>query len=125
MKPNKTYIIQHKETKELFIARSGKSSWKQPGHAKNAWNQSMFGDIMAKYGLEYIIEPSRWLGGQPSKRGPLFAEQDIFEVVELKHQAHSKLEQAVNLLKSALGRCDYQVHNEIVKFLEEIDNEKD
>lgn len=125
MKPNKTYIIQHKETKELFIARSGKSSWKQPGHAKNAWNQSMFGDIMAKYGLEYIVEPSRWSGGQPSKRGPLFAEQDIFEVVELKHEAHNKLDEAVNLLKSVLGRCDYQVHNEIVKFLEEIDNEKE
>lgn len=58
MNPNKTYIIQHKETKELFIARSGKSSWKQPGHAKNAWNQSMFGSTMTKYGLDYIEEPS-------------------------------------------------------------------
>ncbi len=116
--PNKTYIIQHKETKEMFIARSGKSSWKQPGHAKNAWNQSMFGDIMTKYGLEYIIEPSRWGGSLPNKRGPRFDEQNIFEVVELKHEIHSKFDEAVNLLKSVLGRCDYQVHNEIVNFLE-------
>ena len=119
--PNKTYIIQHKETKELFIARSGKSSWKQPGHAKNAFNQSMFGTTMTKYGLEYIEEPSRWIGGQPSKRSPLFAEQNIFEIVELKHEAHSKLDEAVNLLRSVLGRCDYQVHNEIVKFLESVE----
>ena len=119
MNPNKTYIIQHKETKELFIARSGKSSWKQPGHAKNAWNQSMFGSTMAKYGLDYIEEPSRW-GGQPSKRGPRFDEQGIFEIVELKHEAYSKLDEAVNLLRSVLGRCDYQVHNEIVKFLESV-----
>ena len=123
MKPNKTYIIQHKETKELFIARSGKSSWKQPGHAKNAWNQSMFGNIMAKYGLEYILNPSRY--NPERKRVPLFSEQDVFEVVEIKQEAHSKLDEAVNLLKSVLGRCDYQVHNEIVKFLEEIDNEKE
>lgn len=119
MNPNKTYIIQHKETKELFIARSGKSSWKQPGHAKNAFNQSMFGTTMTKYGLDYIEEPSRW-GGQPSKRGPRFDEQNLFEIVELKHEAHSKLDEAIILLKSALGRCEYQVHNEIVKFLESV-----
>lgn len=115
-KPNKTYIIQHKETKEMFIARSGKSSWKQPGHAKNAWNQSMFGDMMTKYGIEYIIEPSRW-GGSPSKRAPLFSEQDIFEVVELKHQAQSTLEEAIELLKYCQGRCDYDVDKMIEKFL--------
>ena len=122
VQPNKTYIIQHKETKELFIARSGKSSWKQPGHAKNAFNQSMFGTTMTKYGLDYIEEPSRW-GFEPSKRSPLFAEQNIFEIVELKHEAHSKLDEAVILLKSVLGRCEYQVHNEIVKFLESVEND--
>ena len=118
--PNKTYIIQHKETKELFIARSGKSSWKQPGHAKNAWNQSMFGDVLAKYGLEYVTEKA-WWGDEPNKRAPYFSEQDVFEIVELKHEAHSKLDEAINLLRSVLGRCDYQVHNEIVKFLESVE----
>lgn len=122
MNPNKTYIIQHKETKELFIARSGKSSWKQPGHAKNAWNQSMFGDVLAKHGLEYIVEKA-WWSDEPSKRAPYFSEQDVFEIVELKHEAHSKLDEAIILLKSALGRCEYQVHNEIVKFLEGVEND--
>lgn len=119
MNPNKTYIIQHKETKELFIARSGKSSWKQPGHAKNAWNQSMFGDIMAKYGLEYIPDPSRY--SPERKRAPLFSEQDVFEVVELKHEAHSKLDEAINLIKYLQGRCNYDAEQMIVKFLESVD----
>lgn len=124
MKPNKTYIIQNKETKEMFIARSGKSSWKQPGHAKNAFNQSFYSAAQVEaVGMKMIPDPSHY--NPERKRVPLFAEQNIFEVVELKHEAHSKLEEAINLLKSALGRCDYQVHNEIVKFLEEIDNEKE
>lgn len=117
--PNKTYIIQHKETKEFFIARSGKSSWKQPGHAKNAWNQSMFGDIMAKYGLEYIHDPSRY--NPERKRAPLFSEQEVFEVVELKHEAHSKLDEAINLIKYLQGRCNYDAEQMIVKFLESVE----
>ena len=120
MNPNKTYIIQHKETKELFIARSGKSSWKQPGHAKNAWNQSFYSSKQVEaLGMSMIVDASRY---NPERmRVPLFSEQDIFEVVELKHEAHSKLDEAVNLLRSVLGRCDYQVHNEIVKFLENVE----
>ena len=127
MNPNKTYIIQHKETKEMFIARSGKSYWKQPGHAKNAknaknaWNQSMFGDIMAKYGLEYIPDPSLCYPGR--KRGPWFSEQDIFEMVELKHEAHSKLDEAINLIKYLQGRCNYDAEQMIVKFLESVDED--
>lgn len=121
MNPNKTYIIQHKETRELFIARSGKSSWKQPGHAKNAWNQSILHRDCEKYGLPIINDPRRY--DVTRTRVPLFSEQDVFEIVELKHEAHSKLDEAVNLLKSVLGRCDYQVHNEIVKFLESVEND--
>lgn len=120
--PNKTYIIQHKETKELFIARSGKSSWKQPRHAKNAWNQSMFGDVLAKHGLEYIIEKV-WWSDEPNKRAPYFSEQDVFEIVELKHEAHNKLDEAINLIKYLQGRCNYDAELEIVKFLEGVENE--
>lgn len=115
--PNKTYIIQHKVTKEQFIAASGKSSWKQPGHAKNAWNQSMFDRTMRQYGLEYIPEPSHY--NPDRKRTPLFAEQDVFEIVELKHETLSKLEEAVELLKYLQGRCGYSENIMINKFLEE------
>lgn len=117
MKPNKTFVIRHKESKELFQARSGKTSWKQPGHAKNAFNQSMFGDIFNEYGLDYIKEPSRWAGAKENIRGPRFDEQTVYEIVELHHESEDRLEQAVALLNKALGRCDYEIHNEIVEFL--------
>ena len=118
--PNKTYIIQHKETKELFIARSGKSSWKQPGHAKNAWNQSIYTWNIEEYkGLSLIPDPRSW--DKEHQRAPLWSEQDIFEVVELKHEAHSKLDEAINLIKFLQGRCNYDAELEIVKFLEGVE----
>lgn len=119
--PNKTYIIQHKITKEQFIAASGKSSWKQPGHAKNAWNQSMFDRTMRQYGLEYIPEPSYY--SPDRKRTPLFAEQDVFEIVELKHETLSKLEEAVELLRYLQGRCGWNENVMINEFLEEYEGE--
>ena len=118
--PNKTYIIQHKETKEMFIARSGKSSWKQPGHAKNAWNQSFYSARQVEaVGMQMITDPSSY--SPERKRVPLFSEQDVFEVVELKHEAHSKLDEAIAILKSALGRCEYKIHNEITEFLKGVE----
>lgn len=122
MNPNKTYIIQHKETKELFIARSGKSSWKQPGHAKNAWNQSFYSTKQVEAaGMKMLPDASRY---SPERmRPPLFSEQDVFEVVELKHEAHSKLDEAINLIKYLQGRCNYDGELEIDKFLESIEND--
>lgn len=114
--PNVVYIIKNKQTDELFTARSGKSSWKQPGHAKNAWNQSFFrpSDVES-VGMEMIPDPSHWNLGR--MRCPLFSEQTVFEVVELKHETLTDLEKAVVLLKGVLGRCDSDNHNEIVEFL--------
>jgi hypothetical protein len=53
----------------------------------------------------------------------LFSEQDVFEVVELKHEAHSKLDEAINLIKYLQGRCNYDGELEIVKFLESVEND--
>ncbi len=116
--PNKTYIIQHKETKEMFIARSGKSSWKQPGHAKNAWNQSIFGWNLERYGLPRIVEPKSW--DDNYVRVPKFDEQDVFEVVELKHKAQSDLEEAIELLNHIQGRCDSAGWDMIEDFLKRV-----
>lgn len=118
--PNKTYIIQHKETKELFRARSGKTSWKQPGHAKNAWNQSFYSaKQVEEVGMKMIPDPSRY---SPERmRTPLWSEQDVFEVVELKHQTLTKLEEAIELIKYLNGRCDYSSNVMIEKFLENLD----
>jgi len=115
--PNKTYIIQNKNTKEQFEARSGKTSWKAPGHAKNAFNQSLFAWNIKGYGLEMIPDPSHY---NPDRmRSPLFGEQGIYEIVELKHETLSKLEEAVELLKHLQGRCGYNENIMINEFLEE------
>ena len=37
VKKPEVWIIRHKETKEMWTSKSGKSSWKQIGHAKSAW----------------------------------------------------------------------------------------
>lgn len=115
---NKTYIIQNKETKEMFIARSGKSSWKQPGHAKNAWNQSIFAWNLEKYGLPRIVEPRSWDANHV--RIPKFDEQDVFEVVELKHKSQSDLEEAIELLNHIQGRCDSAGWDMIEDFLKRV-----
>lgn len=120
MELNKTYIIQHKETKELFRARSGKTSWKAPGHAKNAFHNSLGHDIYCRqYGLEVIeYEDQRW--GEVRTRSPRFDEQDVYEIVELKLNDSTQLDKAATLLTECLGRCDYQMQKRIEEFLEEL-----
>jgi hypothetical protein len=119
MNPNKTYIIQNIETKELFTARSGKTSWKQPGHAKNAWNQSFYSAVkVERAGMEMIPAPARY--DKSRMRVPLFSEQSIFEVVELKHESSGHLDDAISLLTSCLGRVDFEVNQEILDFLSSV-----
>ena len=58
MKPNKTFVIRHKVTQELWRAPSGKTSWRATGHAKNAWktancyNQEEVKRRCERYGVE-------------------------------------------------------------------------
>jgi len=116
--PYKTYIIQHKITKQQFEARSGKTSWKAPGHAKNAWNQTFYSQKQVEAaGMEMIPDPSYY--NPERKRPPLWSEQNVFEVVELKHETLSKLDKAFELLKYLQGRCGYNENIMINDFLEE------
>jgi len=118
VKANKTYIIRNKETKELFRAASGKTSWKAPGHAKNAFNQTVaYGRSAERYGLKVIVEEKRW---GTDIHGPKFSEQDVYEVVELKPESEDTLARAVDILKQVSGRCDSVAFDMIYDFLEEI-----
>lgn len=65
MKPNETWIIRHKETKEVWTSSSGKSSWNKPGHAKSVWLQSNY-----------------YLKGEVGMHN--FDDQDEYELVEIK-----------------------------------------
>jgi hypothetical protein len=116
--PTKTFIIKHKTTGELFKAASGKTSWKAPGHAKNAWNQTINKWNIAQYGLQMVEETSSWRNH--GVRTPLFSEQEVYEVVELKLESETKLDKAKALLNECLGRCNYEVHIKIEEFLKEL-----
>lgn len=113
-KPVETYVIRHKVTGEFLTVPSGKSSWRAVGHAKNAW--STCGVYWAeKLGVELISEPSRW---NPNyKVFPKFDQQDVYEIVKLKHDSETVLGEATRLLTMCLGRCDYQVQEQIEAFL--------
>lgn len=123
MEANKTFIIRHKETKEMFQARSGKTSWKATGHAKNAFNQSIFPWNCERYGLEVIQEPKYYDAN--NVRTPKFDEQDVYEIVEIQPKAVDRLEKAIELLNICLGRCDHEVHKQIEEFLKEVGDAKD
>ena len=105
-------------TGELFQAASGKTSWKAPSHAKNAWNRTIHMWNVEEYGLVAIEENCRWRG-ETTQRVPLFSEQDVYEVVELKLETETVLDEAKVLLNECLGRCEYSVHTKIEKFLKD------
>lgn len=126
MEPAKTYIIQHKETKELFRARSGKTSWKLPGHAKNAWNTSVqYKCHTDKYNVKMIRDESLyWRKEEERHRPPKFDEQGVWEIVELKTSHQTHLERAVALLELAMLSVKHDsLWGEIVEFLKEVENE--
>lgn len=117
-KPNKTYIIRHKETKELFRAASGKTSWRATGHAKNAFNLSVaYGRSAERYGLEVIREQKSW---GVDEHGPKFDQQDVYEIVELKSESEDRLNTALILLKEVFERersVSWSLADKIEKFL--------
>lgn len=120
------WVIQHKETKEIFKAPSGKSSWRKPAHAKNAW-----GTLRAYYDSKESVEKiSKPLGIEPIYRDckyypwdfPKFDEQDTWELVKLETQVESRLGDATLLLQQCLGRVtDSKLEKEILEFLGEGD----
>ena len=103
LEPNKTYIIQHKETKELFKAFTGKKTWTKPHIAKASFNR------MAGVGR---------LKGFVS-----FDQQEVYELKEVKHRDTYLLARAVRLLTNALhSHLPDELENEIQLLLEESGN---
>jgi len=114
-KLNKTFIIRHKETKEQWTSSSGKSSWKQIGHAKSAFKG---GATTSDKDVKYEA-----VGGRSWKEVVKFDDQPYYEVVELKNESEDKLQEAIKLLEVSF---DYLRDNapdstliEISDFIEE------
>ena len=93
-KPNSTWIIRHKDTKEQWYASSGKSSWKKINHAKSAWRAS---DHNCTEGIK--LERVKSLYTTLRQEYPKFNEQDVYECVELQHESEVRLQEAVELIK--------------------------
>ena len=115
MKLNKTFIIRHKETKEKWTSSSGKSSWKQIGHAKSAFKG---GATASDKDVKYEA-----VGGRSWKEVVKFDDQPYYEVVELKHESEDKLQKSIKLLEVAFEYMSESVPDrvvvEIAEFIEE------
>ena len=108
---NKTFIIRHRETKEQWVASSGKSSWKQKNHASCAWVNS---DQPEEFKRETKYS---W------KENMKFSEQDVYEIIELLPESDTKLQEACKLLSLcvplAIEGDDLHLEDKILTFLEQ------
>lgn len=116
LKPVETYVIRHKVTGEFVTVPSGKSSWRATGHAKNAWN-TFYSTHADKLGVQ-LVDDIDWRGNTTGRKiFPKFDQQDVYEIVKLTHESETVLGEATRLLTMCLGRCDYQVQEQIEAFL--------
>lgn len=89
MKLNETWVIKHKDTGVIWVASSGKSSWRAKGHAKNAWNASR--------SVRRNQLPKR------------FDNQDTYVLVQLLPESERRLEEAVKLLRECFDTLDWGI----------------
>lgn len=109
VQPVETWIIKHKETGQILTVPSGKSSWKKPGHAKNAWN-TLNRWYVERHKLDVPLKSEyRKYLEREVHYVPKFDDQDIWVLVKLEHESVSKLEKAEQILKMCLGRVDHNV----------------
>ena len=116
IKATKTFIIRHKETKEIWSASSGKTSWKATNHAASAWANSDH-----KHTKDIT---TTWCSNKYSywEESPKFREQDVYEIVEVKPESEDKLQEAYELLKICaheLDNCNEELSEDVWDWLEE------
>ena len=93
-KLNKTFIIVNKDTQEQYHADSGKSSWKQIGHAKCAFANSYY-----KNSRDPLLKDFNEKLDKHWDRLK-FNDQDVYEVVELKSKDTLTLDKIKELVYS-------------------------
>ena len=116
------YVIQHKETGQHFVARSGKSSWKNKAAAKNAWANTYHDrrwyrskDEVVRACEDAKVDPV--VDGKGSRERteglsfPYFDEQDQWVLTELLGDTSIKLHTAQKLLEQTLQYLPYK-HDE-------------
>tara|TARA_R100001594_G_scaffold53735_1_gene87281 strand:+ start:18310 stop:18702 length:393 start_codon:yes stop_codon:yes gene_type:complete len=119
------YIIRHKETKAVFTAPSGKTSWKKPAHAKNAWSTINSRWFQRAIELQSLLNKCN-IGEAiiiKNKYGrfelPKFDDQDTYEIIKISGSVTTQLEKAERILNLASGRCDMDIQREIDEYFKD------
>lgn len=131
VKTPEIWVIKHKETGKLWVAPSGKSSWRQQNHAKSAWatlcgyHYSSRGEV-ERVTSEYEVYPYSvtTYNGKVRWEFPKFSQQDTWEVVKLTTELEDRLSKAESLLKLCLGKVDSSTEQQILNYFEENTDDK-
>ena len=100
-KLNRTFIIVNKDTKEKWVASSGKSSWKQTNHAKCAFANSGFDNRRDPL----LVTEVQTLAKYESLK---FNDQGVYEIVELKSDDSTTLDKIREIVKLTEDWCEDQ-----------------
>lgn len=121
------WVIRHKITKQHVRAPSGKTSWAQPGHAKNAWLNHPV-SACEKLGVDPV--PTGYnniVYGNPEYNGmrfPKFSEQDVYEVVDMSQENKDLTGRIVEFLMQIQGRLeDWDLENKATELLKELNSD--
>lgn len=114
LKDRKVYSIIHKESGEIWVARSGKTAWAKPNHAKAAWKLGK-GCNEVEHDSLSVLREERW---DTFKDRVSFNDQSVYEVKEMAcFTDKAKLDKAIELLNQAVVYADSPLQAEIVEFL--------
>lgn len=112
LKDRKVYSIIHKESGEVWVARSGKTAWAKPHHAKAAWKLGRGRNEVSDPTLVKECPRNRW------DTRVSFNDQDVYEVKEMAcFTDKARLDKAIELLNQAVVYADSPLQAEIVEFL--------
>jgi len=105
------FIIRNSDTKEPWIAGSGKSAWRTKGAAKNAY-------IYRGYSGPEDTRPYKI--GRYGNEILKFDEQNVYEIIEVREKQEIILDRALELL--SVAECllhGHDIVDEIRSFIEE------
>lgn len=119
------WVIRHKVTKNHVRVPSGKTSWAQPGHAKNAWwgwgGRPLI--LMKRFAENLGVElvPTGYKG---ALQFPKFDEQDVYELVDISQEGKDLTRNIVEFLMQIQGRlADLSLEDKATELLKELNSD--
>jgi hypothetical protein len=114
------WIIVNKETKEQWVAGSGKSSWNGRGSAKNAWNNHHALRGGYEPTLSRLMSDLTLTNANKGRLGILnasykFDNQGEYELVQLEYKELSELEYRIKAMEEMIQSEQW---DELVRFMD-------